>query len=197
MLVKMIQEKIGHDVIVLIGAPCSGKSTQSKILGKALQLPYLSPGDLFRAEVANGTALGQQLAAYMDSGETIPNELTTTFLTAKFNEPLYRNGMIIDGFPRNFSHLAVLDKILTNTARRIFAAIYLDVSKSQLDERRAHRCRYDDNTGTAERRYTIFIQDTVPLINQLDQEKKLIKVRCCSESPEEVTERLLTELSKL
>lgn len=197
MFVKSIQEQVGHDVIVFIGAPCSGKSTQCKLLAKALNRSYLSPGDLFRAQVASGTALGQQLATYMNSGEIIPNELTTAFLTAQFSEPVYENGMIIDGFPRSLSHLAVLDKILTDFNRCIFAAVYLDVPKWRLDERRAYRSRTDDNDSTAERRYAIFMEDTAPLINLLDQKKKLIKIQYFSESPEEVTQQIFTELATL
>ncbi|CAF1153211.1 unnamed protein product [Adineta ricciae] len=192
---KSIQELMGHDVIVLIGAPCSGKTTQGKLLADALDRPYLSPGSLFRAEVTKGTVFGQQLAAYMDSGETIPNELTTAFLTVKFSDPLYENGMILDGCPRSASHLVVLENILTNLGRRILAAVYLDVPKAQLDERRVQRGRKDDNAITAERRYAIFKEDIAPLLNLLDLKKKLLKIQYTSESSEGVLRRILIELA--
>jgi adenylate kinase len=151
MSIASVQELLGCDVIVLVGAPLAGKSTQGNLLGKVLERPYVSSGDLFRAEVALVSDLGRQIKAYMDSGELIPNELTTEFLTAKLSDPMYQNGMILDGYPRNLSHLPIIEGILTNLDRRIFTAIHLDVSKSQLDERRLCRGRLDDNAEISER----------------------------------------------
>ena len=197
MSTTFIKESIGQDVIVLVGAPCSGKTTQGKLLSEALQKPCFAPGAHFRTEIANGTQLGQQLKTYIDSGETIPNELTTDFLTAKLNDPLYQNGMIFDGHPRTLSHLTVLDGTLNNLNKCIFAAIYFDVPKCELDRRRCRRGRNDDNVFTADRRYELFTEDTIPLVNLFARKNKLIKIDYCIETPEEICQQVLMQLDIL
>ncbi|CAF1353936.1 unnamed protein product [Rotaria magnacalcarata] len=197
MSITDIQALLGSDVIVLVGAPLCGKGTQGKLLGKVLDRPYVSSGDLFRAEVASGSALGQQIHAYMESGELIPNDLTTEFLTTKLSDKIYHKGMILDGYPRNLSHLPLIDNILINLNERIFTAIYLDVPKTKLNERRAHRGRTDDGGDTFEHRYAVFQDETVPLIDALQSRNQLIKINCDYESPEEINQRIISELSAL
>lgn len=193
--VNHIQQLLGCNVILFMGAPLSGKGTQGTLLAKALNRPYVSTGDLFRNEVASGSTLGQQMKAYMDAGELIPNELTTVFLTTKFNDPIYQQGMILDGYPRNPSHLSIFENTLMNLDREIFIAIYLDVPKAQLDERRTQRGRADDNVDTAERRYIVFQQETVPLIDILESRNLMVKINCISESPESIHQRVLSALA--
>ena len=197
MSVASVQELLGCDVIVLIGAPLAGKSTQGTLLGKILERPYVSSGDLFRAEVALGSELGRQIKTYMDAGELIPNELTTTFLTAKLSDSLYQNGMILDGYPRNLSHLPIIEDILKNLDRSIFTAIYLEVSKSQLDERRSRRGRLDDNVDISDRRYAVFQEETLPLVESFRSKNRLIHIDCSSLSAEQVHQQILSELIAL
>ncbi|CAF2744540.1 unnamed protein product [Rotaria sp. Silwood2] len=197
MSIADIQTLLGHDVILLIGAPLSGKGTQGKLLAKALDRPYVSSGDLFRAEVASGSKLGQQIKTYMDAGELIPNDLTTTFLTIKLSDSIYHKGMILDGYPRNISHLTILDGILKNLNQRIFIAIYLDASKAQLNARRAQRGRTDDDADTFERRYTVFQEETLPLIDVLKSRNQLVKIDSHSESPDKINQRILSEMIAL
>lgn len=110
----------------------------------------MSTGDLFRAEAKSGSELGKRMKEYMDRGDLIPNDLTTEFLTLKLiskkqkkanekeekfqykldlkkAEPIYQQGMILDGYPRNPSHLTILDSILADLDRSIFAAVLFDV----------------------------------------------------------------------
>ncbi|CAF0745013.1 unnamed protein product [Adineta steineri] len=190
-----IQQLLNDNIILFIGAPLAGKSTQGTLLAKVLERPYVSTGNLFRNEVASGNELGQKIKVYMDSGELIPNELTITFLTTKFNDPIYQNGIILDGFPRNLSHMPILENILTNLDRKILVAIYLDVSKAQLDQRRIHRSRADDDNEIAERRYAVFQQETLPLVDLFESRNILIKITCSSESPENVHQRILSQLA--
>ncbi|CAF1305098.1 unnamed protein product [Rotaria sp. Silwood1] len=197
MSIADVQALIGHDVILLVGSPLSGKGTQGKLLAKALDRPYVSSGDLFRDEVASGSALGQQIKTYMDSGELIPNDLTTTFLTTKLSDSIYHKGMILDGYPRNISHLPILENILTKLNQRIFIAIYLDVSKEQLNKRRAQRGRTDDDADTFERRYAVFQEETLPLIDVLKSRNQLIKIECHSKSSAEINQQTLSELISL
>ncbi|CAF4240134.1 unnamed protein product, partial [Rotaria magnacalcarata] len=77
------------------------------------------------------------MTACIDNDELIPSELTVTFLTAKLSDSMYKNGVILHGYPRNRSHLQILDNILMNLDRSILTTIYLDVSKSKLDQRQS------------------------------------------------------------
>lgn len=186
---------IGSNIILLMGAPLSGKGTQSKLLEHILNRPAVSSGDLLRAEVATGSELGKQMKAYMDAGELIPNELTTTFLTTKLSDSAYKNGMILDGYPRNLSHLEIFDNILINLNRSICVAIYLDVSKSELDQRRLKRNRTDDYAETFEKRYRVFQEETLPLIKEFEKRSQLIHIACHSDSPEDVQQNILAALN--
>ncbi|UJR32417.1 hypothetical protein I4U23_019879 [Adineta vaga] len=194
MALTHLQQLLDCNIIVFIGAPLSGKGTQGVLLSKVLERPYVSTGDLFRSEVASNSTLGQQIKTYMDTGELIPNELTTSFLTNKFNESIYQKGMILDGYPRNPSHLNILENILLNLDREIFAAIYLDVPKNELDERRKRRGRADDNDETAEHRYVVFQQETLPLVSILESRNLLIKITCNDQSPENIHQEILSQL---
>ena len=198
MSIRDIQELLGSDIILFVGAPLSGKGTQGSQLAKVLERPYISSGDLFRAEIALGTELGLKIKTYMESGELIPNELTTDFLTSKLSESIYQYGMVLDGYPRNLSHLPIIENILKNVDRSIFIAIYLDVSKSDLDQRRAKRGRLDDDGDTFERRYQIFQQETLPLVEYFQKNNKLINVKCdCQESPDDIHQKIISELNAL
>lgn len=194
--VTHLQQLLDRNIIVFIGAPLSGKGTQGTLLAQALERPYVSTGDLFRHEAASGTPLGRQVKAYMDAGELIPNELTTAFLASKFNEPIYRQGMILDGYPRNPSHLEIFQGILVQLHREIYTAVYLDVAKDELDRRRVRRDRADDHAETGERRYAVFQQETLPLVQLLEARNLLIKITSApAESPEDIHRRILSELA--
>ncbi|CAF1163146.1 unnamed protein product [Adineta ricciae] len=189
-----IQQLLHNNIIVFLGAPLSGKGTQGTLLAKYLERPYVSTGDLFRNEVASNSALGQQIKVYMAAGELIPNELTTSFLTSKFHEPIYQKGMIVDGYPRNPSHLNILEDILLNLDREIFVAIYLDVPKCELDERRKRRGRADDKADTGEHRYVVFQQETLPLVDLLESRNLLIRITCTNQSPDDIHQEILSRL---
>jgi adenylate kinase len=196
MFIDNIDQLLENSVILLVGSPLSGKSTQGNLLGKVLKRPYVSSGDLFRNEVNSGSILGQEIKKYMDNGELIPNELTTSFLTNKLSDEIYNNGMILDGYPRNLSHLQIFNEILMNLDRKIFVVIYLNVSKPNLDQRRKERSRNDDDQKIFERRYSIFEEETIPLINLFKSRNILIDIQTNSESIDEIHQLILFEISK-
>jgi adenylate kinase len=195
MIVDNIDKVLENSVILFVGAPLSGKGTQGNLLGKALKRPYVSSGDLFRNEVNSGSEFGKEIKKYMDNGELIPNELTTNFLTDKLSDTIYNNGMILDGYPRNLSHVEIFDKILINLNRKIFVVIYLNVSKSILDQRRTQRHRNDDDEHVFQRRYSVFQEETLPLIDFFKTRNILIDIHSNSESPEQIHQRILEEIS--
>jgi adenylate kinase len=131
----------------------------------------------------------------MDSGQLIPNELTTQFLTEKLSEQIYNNGFILDGYPRNLSHLPIFEKILLDLDRKIFVVIYLNVSKLNLDQRRKERNRNDDDKQVFQRRYSIFKEETLHLINFFKSKNFFIEIDSNDQSIEQVHEQILEQIS--
>lgn len=119
-------------VLVLLGAPGAGKGTQAPILAARLGLLHLATGDLFRAAVRGGTALGIQAKGYMDRGDLVPDELTIRMLLDRLREPDARQGVILDGFPRTGAQGRALDLALAAEGSRVESAPYIEVPESAL-----------------------------------------------------------------
>ena len=98
--------------IVLVGPPGAGKGTQAACLAKNLSIPHISTGDLFRANISQGTELGKQAKAYMDAGNLVPDEVTIGMAKDRMEQPDAANGFLLDGFPRNVSQAEALDELL-------------------------------------------------------------------------------------
>ena len=96
--------------IVLIGAQGSGKGTQAGLLTKALGIPHLASGDLFRQAFDERTAPGIRARAYMDRGELVPDEITVAMVLQRLAEPAYGSGVVLDGFPRTIAQAQALDR---------------------------------------------------------------------------------------
>ena len=95
--------------IVLVGPPGAGKGTQAAYLAKNLSIPHISTGDLFRANISQGTDLGKQAKAYMDAGNLVPDEVTIGMAKDRMEQPDAANGFLLDGFPRNVGQAEALD----------------------------------------------------------------------------------------
>ncbi|MCD6303061.1 MAG: adenylate kinase [Anaerolineae bacterium] len=125
--------------LVLLGAPGAGKGTQAERLEQWLGIPRISSGDLFRSNIARGTALGQQAQAYIDQGVLVPDEVTIGMVAARLAEPDCQAGVILDGFPRTVAQAQALDEILAKMGRRVDLALYIAVSREMLLARLAGR----------------------------------------------------------
>lgn len=121
--------------IVLLGAPGSGKGTQAKLLVQRKGIPQVSTGDLLRAEVAQGSPLGQKAKAAMDAGELVSDEVVLGMIRRRLNEPDARNGFILDGFPRNLTQGEALDELLQEIGQPIDHAVHIKVSRGALMQR--------------------------------------------------------------
>ncbi len=126
-------------VIVLLGAPGSGKGTVGKILAENLKLAHISTGDLFRENLKNETELGKQAKVYMDKGELVPDEITVKMLEKRMEESDVANGAILDGFPRTTNQAIVLDKLLESKGKKVDMALNIDVPFDEIVERIANR----------------------------------------------------------
>ena len=187
-----------NGVILLMGSPLSGKGTQGNLLGKTFDRPYVSSGDLFRDEVKSGSDLGQEMKKHMESGELIPNQLTKQFLINKLSQPIYQNGIVLDGYPRNISHLPTFEQIFENLDEKVSLVIYLNVSKLILEERRKQRNRNDDEECTFQRRYSLFQEETLPLIELFKSKYLFIEIQPNSHSSiEQIHQQILQQISEL
>ncbi|RDG36100.1 adenylate kinase [Streptomyces corynorhini] len=131
--------------IVLVGPPGAGKGTQAAYLAKNLSIPHISTGDLFRANISQGTDLGKQAKAYMDAGNLVPDEVTNAMAQDRMEKPDAENGFLLDGFPRNVSQAGVLDELLTAGGLKLDAVLDLEVPEDEVVKRIAGRriCRND------------------------------------------------------
>lgn len=125
--------------IVMLGAPGAGKGTQAQMIAEKYQLPHVSTGDIFRANIKNGTALGMEAKSYMDKGLLVPDELTVKILLDRVAQEDCKNGYILDGFPRNIPQAEVLDKALAELGDKIDVAIDVEVPDENIIRRMSGR----------------------------------------------------------
>ncbi|MEO1752222.1 adenylate kinase [Thiofaba sp. EF100] len=121
--------------IVLLGAPGSGKGTQSKFLVEHYKVPQISTGDLLRAQVAAGTPLGRKAKEAMDHGQLVSDDIVLGMIRERLAEDDTQNGFILDGFPRNLAQASALDALLADLGKPLQAAILLDVPFEDLMQR--------------------------------------------------------------
>ncbi|MET9553233.1 adenylate kinase [Streptomyces sp. NPDC006645] len=133
--------------IVLVGPPGAGKGTQAAYLAENLSIPHISTGDLFRANISQGTDLGMQAKGYMDAGNLVPDEVTIAMALDRMGQPDAANGFLLDGFPRNVSQAEALDKALTAEGLHLDAVLDLEVDEDEVVKRIAGRriCRNDSS----------------------------------------------------
>lgn len=125
--------------IIMLGAPGAGKGTQAKLIGEKYGIPHISTGDIFRANIKNGTALGMEAKSYMDQGLLVPDELTVKILLDRVAQEDCAGGYVLDGFPRTIPQAEVLDKALAELDDRIDHAIDVDVPDENIIKRMSGR----------------------------------------------------------
>ncbi|KUL54509.1 adenylate kinase [Streptomyces sp. NRRL S-1521] len=133
--------------IVLVGPPGAGKGTQAAFLAKNLSIPHISTGDLFRANISQGTELGKQAKAYMDAGNLVPDEVTIGMAKDRMGQSDAVNGFLLDGFPRNVSQAESLDEALKADDVKLDAVLDLEVPEDEVVKRIAGRrvCRNESS----------------------------------------------------
>ena len=154
--------------IILIGAQGSGKGTQAEKLTQVLGICHVASGDLFREAIDAKTELGMKVKAYLDRGELVPDDLTTTMVLNRIQDPDCARGVLLDGFPRTVAQAQALDKGLEALGKHIDLAVYLKVPKEELLKRLSGRyiCRANQHV------YNIYTNPPkVPGVCDLDGSK--------------------------
>ncbi len=125
--------------IIMLGAPGAGKGTQAKMIAEKYSIPHVSTGDIFRANIKNGTELGRQAKEYMDAGKLVPDELTVKILLDRVAQDDCKNGYVLDGFPRTIPQAEVLEDALNKLGDKIDFAINVDVPDENIVRRMSGR----------------------------------------------------------
>ena len=125
--------------IIMLGAPGAGKGTQAKMIAAKYNNPHISTGDIFRANIKNGTELGAKAKEYMDKGLLVPDELVVDLVIDRFKEPDCENGYVLDGFPRTIPQAEALDKALTAIGESVDYAINVEVPDENIVRRMGGR----------------------------------------------------------
>lgn len=125
--------------IIMLGAPGAGKGTQAEMICEKYNIPHVSTGDIFRANIKNGTKLGMEAKQYMDKGLLVPDELTVKILLDRVAQDDCKDGYVLDGFPRTIPQAEVLDKALTELNDKVDFAINVDVPDENIINRMSGR----------------------------------------------------------
>ena len=125
--------------IIMLGAPGAGKGTQAKKIADRYGIPHISTGDIFRANIKEGTELGRKAKSYMDAGNLVPDSLTLELVMDRIHQPDCKNGYVFDGFPRTIPQAEALEKALKEDGQSIDFAIDIEVPDEHIVTRMGGR----------------------------------------------------------
>jgi adenylate kinase len=164
--------------LLLLGPQGAGKGTQAKRISAEYGIPHIATGDMFRAAVAAGTALGKQVQPLLDSGTLVPDDVTVALIRERLAEPDAAAGFVLDGFPRNLAQAEALDTMLRGIGRGLDAILFFDVADSVGAERALSRAqiegRADDTPEVIARRLATYHAQTEPTVEHYRMTGKLV-----------------------
>lgn len=207
--------------LVLVGPPGAGKGTQAQFLAAHYSIPHISTGDIFRANLKENTALGQEAKTYMDAGQLVPDSVTNAMVKDRLTWEDAANGFLLDGFPRNVVQAEVLRAILAEKRTPLDAVLELSIPNEliigRLSSRRTCRgcgapatpdaaacsaCggelyqREDDKAEVISKRLDVYEEQTAPIIHFYRTEGLLITIDADGEIAE-ITERATSALARV
>jgi adenylate kinase len=184
----------------MLGPPGAGKGTQAVRLAEHFSCADIATGDIFRANVAEGTELGRIAQEYMDRGDLVPDEVVIAMVMDRLAEPDCTAGFILDGFPRTVAQAEALDHRLAELRTPLHAALNFEITEDELLRRLAGRAaelhRSDDSEQTIRHRLEVFAIKTRPLIDHYARRGLLVTVDAIG-PVEVVTKRILDDLQDL
>jgi len=183
--------------IVLLGPPGAGKGTQAARVACRFGAPHIATGDIFRANVAEGTGLGRTARKYMDRGDLVPDDVVIAMVAGRLAEDDCQAGFVLDGFPRTVNQAEALDRQLVDLGAPLHAVLCFEAAEEELLRRLAGRAaaqhRSDDAEQTIRHRLEVFAIKTRPLIDYYAHRGLLINVDAIGPI-EVVTKRILDDL---
>ena len=177
--------------LLFLGPPGAGKGTQAQQLAAARGLLHLSTGDLLRAEVAAGTALGQEAEAVMARGELVSDSLVLAIVRSRLQS--HSGGWLLDGFPRNVAQADALAQLLDELGQQIELVVLMELDDAVLVQRLLSRGRADDNEEVIRHRLEVYRQQTEPLIAYYRERNLLAPVEAAG-TVEEIGARIASLL---
>ena len=175
--------------LVLVGPPGAGKGTQAVRLAERLDVPHISSGDLFRANLQPGaeTPLGLEAKRYIDAGDLVPDSVTIAMVRERLAHDDAAKGFVLDGFPRNLSQASSLEHLLAERGEGIDAVVELQVPEDELVRRLLGRGRTDDTEDVIRRRQEVYRDETAPLLEHYHD--RLVTIDAVG-TVEEITDRV-------
>jgi adenylate kinase len=130
-------------ILILLGPPGVGKGTQAKLLSERFHIPHVSTGDILRATVVAGTSLGKKASEYLSRGDLVPDDVMVGIVGEELAQPKYKNGFVLDGFPRTIKQAEALEMIFHGINRKIDGVLYFEADDAELMRRLSRRrmCR--------------------------------------------------------
>jgi adenylate kinase len=180
--------------LVFLGPPGAGKGTQAARVAAALNVPAISTGDIFRANVREGTPLGLDAQRYMDAGEYVPDSVTNAMVRDRLAQPDAAEGFLLDGYPRTLAQVDELDGMLSAAGTTLDRVVELTADHDEVVRRLLLRAetdgRADDTADVIRHRLEVYAQETAPLAAGYAERGLLVQVDGMGEL-DDVTTRLL------
>ena len=180
--------------LVFLGPPGAGKGTQAARIAEAFAVPAISTGDIFRANVKEGTPLGLEAKRYMDAGEYVPSEVTNAMVRDRIAQPDAATGFLLDGYPRTLDQVNELDAMLQAAGTRLDRVVEITADHDEVVRRLLHRAeiegRADDTAEVIKHRLEVYAAETEPLSSIYAERGLLVQVDGMGEV-DEVTARLV------
>jgi adenylate kinase len=186
--------------LILMGPPGAGKGTQASVISERLGVPAVSTGDIFRANVSEGTPLGLEAKRYMDAGDYVPDAVTNGMVRDRLAQADASSGFLLDGYPRTVAQVEELDRMLAESGTSLEAVVVLTVDDEELVQRLLHRARTEGRTDDTEEvirhRQEVYNEQTAPLIAVYGDRGILVEVDGMG-SVDDVSGRILDALGKV
>ncbi|MBO1902374.1 adenylate kinase [Leucobacter weissii] len=185
--------------LLIVGPPGAGKGTQAARIVERYEVPWISTGDIFRANIKAGTQLGQRVSQLIEAGKLVPDELTNEIVADRLRRDDVEHGFLLDGYPRTVDQAHALDGVLQADARALDAVVLLEVDTDSVVSRLLKRAetegRVDDTEAVIRHRQEVYAEQTAPLVELFETRGILIRVDGLG-SVDDVTERIFSALEE-